>query len=203
MENVFELVAAILVSVSSGGAIVLGLSGWLGKVWADRLIEREKANLAKLVQSEFEQLRGTTERSLFVHRTQFEVEFKAYQELWAEIYEAVVAALSLRPMIDFQAGEKSEAEVKQERLSRYAEHHGAAILSWRRHRPFITKEIDALVDAVMRAARNESNQYRIFDPKRDHDYWERQGESEKAIQAASDALCAAIRERVGLMTPVG
>lgn len=41
--DALNIVVAGVVSIGGGGAIVLGLSSWLGKVWADRLMESEKA----------------------------------------------------------------------------------------------------------------------------------------------------------------
>jgi hypothetical protein len=38
-----EIAASIIVALGGGGAIVFGLSSWLGKVWADRLMQKEKA----------------------------------------------------------------------------------------------------------------------------------------------------------------
>ena len=50
MESVtklLELAAAILVSLGGGAANVLGFSSWLGKIWANRLMEKDKAEHAK------------------------------------------------------------------------------------------------------------------------------------------------------------
>jgi hypothetical protein len=40
---VWEITASVLVSLGGGGLIVFGLSTWLGKVWADRLMQKEQA----------------------------------------------------------------------------------------------------------------------------------------------------------------
>jgi len=49
---VIETAAAVVVALGSGGAIVGGLSGWLGRVWAERMMGKERAKhdreLAKL-----------------------------------------------------------------------------------------------------------------------------------------------------------
>ena len=44
-ETVFKFVAATMASISTGGAIVFALSSWLGKVWADRILAKEKQRL--------------------------------------------------------------------------------------------------------------------------------------------------------------
>jgi hypothetical protein len=39
--DVLKWVGTVLYSVGDGGLIVLGLSNWFGKVWAERLMEKE------------------------------------------------------------------------------------------------------------------------------------------------------------------
>lgn len=43
LTEVLAVSVTILMAVGSGGAIVFGLSGWLGRVWADRLMAKEQA----------------------------------------------------------------------------------------------------------------------------------------------------------------
>lgn len=64
-EDILKIVAGVLASIGGGGAIVFGLSSWLGKVWADRLLEKERASYAKDLEKaradyarEIEQLRS-------------------------------------------------------------------------------------------------------------------------------------------------
>lgn len=42
VREIFDTGAAILFSIGGGGVIVFGLSGWLGKVWAERLMTKER-----------------------------------------------------------------------------------------------------------------------------------------------------------------
>lgn len=42
LSEVFELSAAILASIGGAGVIVFGFSSWLGKVWATRLMDKER-----------------------------------------------------------------------------------------------------------------------------------------------------------------
>lgn len=53
-QNVLQSVAAFLVALGSGGAIVVSLSGYLGKLWAERFLAREKAGF----EEELERLRA-------------------------------------------------------------------------------------------------------------------------------------------------
>ena len=40
-QDVFQIASAVLLSLGTGGAIVVGLSSWLGKVWASRILEKD------------------------------------------------------------------------------------------------------------------------------------------------------------------
>ena len=44
IDNSWAVVLQIIVSLGGGGLIVAGLSNWLGKLWADRLMARERAD---------------------------------------------------------------------------------------------------------------------------------------------------------------
>ncbi len=42
MKEIFEVAGAILASIGGAGVIILALSGWLGKIWASRILGKEK-----------------------------------------------------------------------------------------------------------------------------------------------------------------
>lgn len=45
--EIFSIAGAIIASIGGGAAIVLALSSWLGKIWANRLMEADKSRYAK------------------------------------------------------------------------------------------------------------------------------------------------------------
>lgn len=47
-EEVFKIVSSMLFSLGGGGAIVWGLSSYLGKIWAGRILQYEQSQLDKL-----------------------------------------------------------------------------------------------------------------------------------------------------------
>jgi hypothetical protein len=49
-ETVWRIAGAIIISVGGAGVLVVGLSSWLGKVWATRIADAERARLAKDVE---------------------------------------------------------------------------------------------------------------------------------------------------------
>ena len=49
--DTFSIVGAVLASFGGGAAIVLAFSSWLGKVWANRLMEADKSKFAGELES--------------------------------------------------------------------------------------------------------------------------------------------------------
>ncbi len=41
--DLFEIVISVIAALGGGSAIVFGMSSWLGRVWADRLMQKERA----------------------------------------------------------------------------------------------------------------------------------------------------------------
>ena len=86
MEDVFKVTMAVLGSLGGGAAIIFGFSNWLGKVWANRFMEKEKSQHAQ----DLEDLRQRLTRDTESHKIRlkkseflFEREFSAASELVA------------------------------------------------------------------------------------------------------------------------
>lgn len=54
VTDVFELAGAVIVSLGGGSLLILALSNWLGKIWANRIMEKDRAKHVK----ELEELRA-------------------------------------------------------------------------------------------------------------------------------------------------
>ncbi len=63
MEQIWSVAFAVLVSLGGGAAIVFGMSSWLGKVWANRILEGEKAKY----QAEFARLKSDLDKRIHEH----------------------------------------------------------------------------------------------------------------------------------------
>jgi hypothetical protein len=64
-ETVFKFVTASIASIGLGGALVFSLSSWLGKVWAARILEKEKLSLNEALEktkTDLEVIKETTLR---------------------------------------------------------------------------------------------------------------------------------------------
>jgi hypothetical protein len=94
--------------------VVVGISVWLGKVWANRILEKDRAKYQTQVETLLADIRVRNDKELLVHRLQFEKEFAIYQELWSRARRLVTAC---RGFSDLQQGPlKPEDELVAEFL---------------------------------------------------------------------------------------
>jgi hypothetical protein len=90
--DVVKVASAILVGLGGGGGIVFGLSGFLGKLWADRALEKQRHEYAQLTQQAQHQLDAALKRVQMeldtlglIHNLRTKEEFNRLAELWKRI----------------------------------------------------------------------------------------------------------------------
>lgn len=86
--DIFALFGKIVAAVGGAGVIIIGLSSWIGKIWADKLMETQRKQNQKEIEKfkselhkELELLKAKNEKMNYMTKTQFDAEFKMYQEL--------------------------------------------------------------------------------------------------------------------------
>ncbi|KAA0141021.1 hypothetical protein FYZ48_07040 [Gimesia chilikensis] len=79
ITEILSISAAVLSSLGGGAAIIFGFSNWLGKIWASRLMEREKAKYVRELESlrnqftqEIESYKNKLKKSEFIFERQFD-----------------------------------------------------------------------------------------------------------------------------------
>jgi hypothetical protein len=91
-KDILEVALIVIGSLGGGGLIVFGLSGYLGEVWADRALEKQKQehtqlNIAFTNQLEIAKRRLQIELDAqgLLQRLRIESEFERIKELWKRI----------------------------------------------------------------------------------------------------------------------
>ncbi|MGO8759715.1 MAG: hypothetical protein ACLQG3_16480 [Terracidiphilus sp.] len=167
----FQLATAIIVSLGGGGGIVFGLSNYLGKLWADRAIEKEKHKYAEILQTAKGELDKATNRyqveldSLsLAHKLRMTEEFSRLGQLWK--YMAILssafnytASLGLRIVpADKDEREKFEAMLRSSYENARAEAHKFFL----EEKLFIPKAIADCAETTLMEAIRECNFYSLF-----------------------------------------
>jgi len=86
-DTVFKISTAILTSVGGASIIILGLSSWLGKVWANRILEKDRLKYNSELEKIKSNLEIESQKHQLVFSMYFEGQFKLYNDLWLALSE--------------------------------------------------------------------------------------------------------------------
>lgn len=86
-NDVFKLAGSVIVSVGGAGFIIFCLSSWLGKVWASRILEKEKNEYRKELECYKNELDKLKTVALRYSGKQFEL----YNEFWCSLCDLEIA----------------------------------------------------------------------------------------------------------------
>ena len=87
-EQAFEIAQAILLSVGSASVIVFGLSNWLGKVWANRMMQNERAK----IESDLAELKSKLQKEAEHGNHLLMQKISLYKEVAEPIIDLIVKA---------------------------------------------------------------------------------------------------------------
>lgn len=144
IKEIFEIAGAIVASVGGAGVIIVGLSSWLGKVWANRLLEDEKAahnkeleEYKERLQEQLGRVEAINEKALYISKAQFDNEYKIYSEIWDKMHEARVASEMLYPRYEeVPASEDERKKYNQSKYTTYIEKYNSYTMTIEKYAPF-------------------------------------------------------------------
>lgn len=87
VTDVFLVSGAVLASSGGAAAIIFGLSSWLGKVWANRILEQDKLRYSSELERIRNKLEVESQQRQLIFSLYFEGQFKLYNDLWISLVE--------------------------------------------------------------------------------------------------------------------
>jgi hypothetical protein len=131
LSDFFAISGSILASIGGGAAIVFAFSNWLGKIWANRLMEKEKAEHSRELESlKNSFLKETESYKIKLKKSEliFEKQFEAASELVA-LHRSFIPEINFPHMkwedvVDHYAFSSEKIE---KRLEEYLSRHGAVL----------------------------------------------------------------------------
>ena len=95
MKDIWEISSAILASLGGGALIIAAFSSWLGKVWAGRILESDRAKY----QAEIEQIKSDLNKKIHEHNVAVSRidahRAEAIQQLYVSLLRCNEAALDI------------------------------------------------------------------------------------------------------------
>lgn len=209
--NVWDVAGAVIVSVGGGAVLVWGLSSWLGKVWAERILEKDRANyqtaISKL-QHEMEQanrrLQVHLDGALHVHRVQFEAEFAAMKTIWEKTMTARGTMAAVRPTFGIAPIDETPEQSRARLLGRCRAFSAAleelkdAVFN---NSPFISEALHRELLELLRAAQAEETSLRVHRPE-EADWYETGEKNLGKLMQSAERASQFIRERMARLSVV-
>jgi len=212
LKDVLEIGAAVITGLGGGGAIVFGLSGHLGKVWADRALEKQKQDYAQLNITFNHQLDLATRRIQVeldalghLHKLRTEVEFQKIAELWKSLVRVERSFYLLPRADDAFGGRGTPEQLHSNRIDRsiqFSKDVIAASFFWREEALTIPKELVDDSGPLLAIAYDEQelalthpDPYQsIADSKERSEFFEKRAKRARDFSTATNKLLPVIRE---------
>lgn len=203
--------ASLLTGLGGATGIILALSGWLGKVWAARILESDRVKYQTQMDVILADVRTKDKKELLVHEVQFEKEFEVYRELWRE-------ALKLgRTGLPFGLLFQGPPMPQEERVNHVREAYSSLSDTLYENRPFYAPRVyeagKSLLTALEKLVQLDSRRARLEQSTRQERNDETvdrlstmDSEMEQIIDEISpqiNALCDSIRERIWTTSSTG
>jgi len=146
-------------------------------------------------------LETDAERKNLIHKFQFEKEFNVYTDLWAKLIDLRNSTASLRPIMDYKEKNKTDEEIKDERLREQLTKLVAVADTFDKNSPFYAKDIYKEIESLIKLTRFEALDYQHGE--RNRDYWEKAQENIKKIVESMDKIATQIRKRIDVVEATG
>lgn len=164
VREAFEIATAVLTALGGGVVIVFAASSWLGKVWASRILEKERLKYSQ----QLEELKNSLELQLHSGKVLFDSEFDIYRELWSHANDLRLLTINIRS--GMRASQLTETE-HGERYRTFQVHLSQLEHFVDSHKPFFSPDIHSALASLIAHADAETNT--CFQSGLGNRYWSR------------------------------
>lgn len=146
IKELFEISSVIIASIGGGGFMIFSLSNWLGKIWADRLMEKEKAAYAK----ELESLRNSLTQEI----ESYKIRLKKSEFIFQKEYEATSEFIALiNSFLPRSSSPDMDSYVVCDYIARRFENIEEGLLDFvSKHGAVLKREVDNLITTAINIA---------------------------------------------------
>ena len=95
MSEILQIAATIIAAVGASGGIIAGISGWLGRIWASRLMEADRARHSQ----ELEQLRASLKSEQDQRMKQLQNDLDIFREKHLKAHQDKIATYRMAAAI--------------------------------------------------------------------------------------------------------
>jgi hypothetical protein len=167
LEEILKIAGAIIVSFGGSSIILLGLSNWLGKIWADIMLEAEKKKFTMEIEEyknklnkEISIVNSIIEKSSYITKLQYDKEFAIYLEIWDKLSTCIISTRDLYPTFSNIPVDKMELDkFNENKLTIFVKNYNDFSNAIIKYSPFYEEK---LYEGFIRLRNLCNNQGRIF-----------------------------------------
>ncbi len=206
-EDILKIVATCIASVGGAGAIIWALSSFFGKMWANKILEKQKAEYQKDIEEyknalscELEAVKATNEKLTYISKVQYDIEIDAIKNITQSSHRLLLTCFSILPF------EKSLLQNQAELIARHDSYYDHFITCMNTFMDvygsslaFIEEDIARQFMKFITLCREQFELYdRVFDPKRGlpQAYLETFYQNDSVIESAHNAAIRATKEHL-------
>ena len=202
--QVADVLAAVVISTVGNGL--------LGRHLLQRYEAKHQTTLTRLkseLEGEIRTLQTSLDRTVFIHRTQFETEFTALRDIWAKVASVRAKMGTVRPLMDVIPQNETQDQRDEREYQRFKAFHDAFIDLLNAvdgQSPFIPEDIYRKLEEVIQVARGEALEVQVERGDRDRqvirDWYQRGRENFQQLCGRATEVSDLIRARLAKLTVV-
>ena len=168
---------------------------FLDKYLIPNKINKNLAETESRLSKELADIKSSLSKEQFIHRLQFEKEFKIYEELWKRLLDLRGSTARLIPIIDWADPNKTEDETKKERLEKFTSDLDEVRKAIFENKPFYNEEVYENSNKIIRKSISQITKFHY--PEKDiGDHYMNAEKRVNEINRIIDSVEKAIRERI-------
>lgn len=148
-KEILEISATVIASLGGGSAIILGLSKWFGKLWANLILEEEKAKHQKEIEGyksnlskELARINAIQDQALYISKNQYDNEYKIYQKIWQSLHQCTLRSIQLYPGYEeVPINEKERESYNEEKYKMFVKTFNDFSTTIEEYAPFYKEEL--------------------------------------------------------------
>lgn len=200
--SVVDIVAAVILAIVGNGL--------LGKFLLQRQNVDHETKLTRLrteLESDIRKMQSALDRTVVIHRAQFEIEFAALRDIWTKVAAVRASMGTVRPQMQLiDANEKPEEKDSREFecFKSFNNDLNALIHSVDSQSPFVPRDIYRELETLLKVARGEAIEVRVERQDRErgglNDWYKRGREHYQQLCDSATAVSDLIRVRLESLT---
>jgi hypothetical protein len=209
-SEIWQTAGAVLASLGGGATIVLAMSTWLGKVWANRILAKDRARYSKEIEGLKADLdrtarlfQGEIDKTLFVTKTHFETEFRSLRRIWKHVATVRSRMNRLREVPTANTLEE-QVQLHIESFAVFMDEVNGLRMAIDDNSPFYSQELYMALDELLRLAQTERDDVRFYLVDRFEISWIQRGQKNfSSYLECAERVSALIRERLAKLSVRG